>query len=317
MEQTPYLTQFLYLLVYSSSLVSAAAVIVLRRRLDTDADKPLKWLILSITSCSTILSVQVFLNAVGLLSRLNESNASRITIIINILLITCIAALVYAGVSISYSMRAAPYGRILLRITATLITVVLLSSAVLQILTLIVHSLPAAELLGMLMAGGTVLFSSGIIFSAIRLVIPLRLKKDPQSLPAVRVLLFCLFILPALFIISGNTIGTVLAPTGFIGLNILCLRILFFRFNHPGNTDGPIQEKEHAPDPENACRELGLSKRESEVALLLSQGRSYKEIASLLYISMSTTQTHVGRIYSKLGINNKTELSNLLNYREN
>ena len=317
MENTGYLSQFLYLLVYSSSLVSSAAVAVFRKRLNASADKPLKQLIMSVAVCSTLLSAQVFLNAIDLLNRLNKPNASRVTIVINILVIGSIALIVYSGVALTHALRSSSYSRIILRTTAALTAILLLCSAILQILTLFAYSQSAAEMLGILLISGMALSSAGLIYSAVRLVIPFSLPDDPNSLHQVRILLFCLFILPALFILSGNTIGTILAPIGFTGLNILCIRILHSRLNIQNSSAGLPAEKNAGPNPAGACRELGLSKRESDVALLLSQGRSYKEIAAELFISMSTTQTHVGRIYSKLRINNKTELSNMLNYREN
>ena len=56
----------------------------------------------------------------------------------------------------------------------------------------------------------------------------------------------------------------------------------------------------------------GLSRRESEVALLLSRGLAYKEICGELHMSMGTLNTHVQRIYRKLEVTCKEELMNLL-----
>ncbi len=51
-----------------------------------------------------------------------------------------------------------------------------------------------------------------------------------------------------------------------------------------------------------------LSPRETDVADLLCQGKSYKEIADLLYVSLSTVQTHVKNIYRKTKVNSKEAL---------
>ena len=51
-----------------------------------------------------------------------------------------------------------------------------------------------------------------------------------------------------------------------------------------------------------------LSRRELEVAKLYAQGNSYKQIGLLLDISPATVRNFLGRIYTKLGINNKVEL---------
>ncbi|WP_286954021.1 MULTISPECIES: response regulator transcription factor [Aminobacterium] len=50
-----------------------------------------------------------------------------------------------------------------------------------------------------------------------------------------------------------------------------------------------------------------LSSREREVLVLASKGLSSKEVASELFISERTVQTHLASIYDKLGARNKTE----------
>nr|HPI98409.1 response regulator transcription factor [Synergistales bacterium] len=50
-----------------------------------------------------------------------------------------------------------------------------------------------------------------------------------------------------------------------------------------------------------------ISSREREVLLLAARGYSSKEVASQLYISERTVQTHLASIYDKLGAKNKTE----------
>ncbi|MBI9109272.1 MAG: helix-turn-helix transcriptional regulator [Spirochaetales bacterium] len=314
MENSGYLTQFLYLLVYSSSLLSAASVVVFRKKLNTD--RPALKLILLISACTSLLSIQVFFNAVGLLEVLNEAESSRIIFMLNMLIIAGIAGIVYFSVSVSFALRPAESSKIVQRITAVLAAAILMITIILQLLTLFAHSLPASELLGITMISGLAGFSGGIIFAAVRLFIPLTLRSDARGHSMTRLLLLLLFTFPALFFVSGSAVGTILAPSAFIILNVICLRIIYTRAAG-SQTEAELRAIGSIPAPFATCRELGLSKRESEVALLLSQGRSYKEISAELYISMSTTQTHVGRIYSKLGINNKTELSNLLNYREN
>jgi DNA-binding NarL/FixJ family response regulator len=51
-----------------------------------------------------------------------------------------------------------------------------------------------------------------------------------------------------------------------------------------------------------------LTKRELEVVDNLLKGLSYKDIATLLFISYSTVNDHIKKIYSKLDINSKGEL---------
>jgi non-specific serine/threonine protein kinase len=53
----------------------------------------------------------------------------------------------------------------------------------------------------------------------------------------------------------------------------------------------------------------GLTRREQEVAALVAGGLTNREIASQLYLSVRTVETHVDRALSKLGFRNRTQLT--------
>lgn len=63
---------------------------------------------------------------------------------------------------------------------------------------------------------------------------------------------------------------------------------------------------------ESKMIQAGLSSRERQVARLLIAGASYKEVGMRLFVSISTVQTHVTRVYTKLGVSSKVELANAL-----
>ncbi len=55
-----------------------------------------------------------------------------------------------------------------------------------------------------------------------------------------------------------------------------------------------------------------LTEREGEIAALLIKGKTYRMIAGELRVSENTVKTHVKNIYSKAGVQSRTELMNLL-----
>lgn len=63
---------------------------------------------------------------------------------------------------------------------------------------------------------------------------------------------------------------------------------------------------------EQNLKNYALTTREKEIAILLTKGMTYKQIAAQLFISMPTVKTHVTHIYKKCNVNNKNELIYLL-----
>jgi DNA-binding CsgD family transcriptional regulator len=59
-----------------------------------------------------------------------------------------------------------------------------------------------------------------------------------------------------------------------------------------------------------------ISGREAEVAALLAKGRTYREMAEELCISLATIKSHLTHLYDKTGTRNKVELLNFLRERE-
>jgi DNA-binding CsgD family transcriptional regulator len=55
-----------------------------------------------------------------------------------------------------------------------------------------------------------------------------------------------------------------------------------------------------------------ITNREKEVIKLLLEGYSYNKISETLFVSVSTTKSHVYNIYQKTGVKNKIELLNLV-----
>ena len=53
-----------------------------------------------------------------------------------------------------------------------------------------------------------------------------------------------------------------------------------------------------------------LTRREAEIIYLMSEGKSGKEIAASLHLSVHTVQKHTKNIYRKLQVHNKIEAIN-------
>ncbi len=50
-----------------------------------------------------------------------------------------------------------------------------------------------------------------------------------------------------------------------------------------------------------------LTKRETEILQLISEGKTYTQISEQLFISKETSKTHIKNIYAKLQVNSKSE----------
>lgn len=59
------------------------------------------------------------------------------------------------------------------------------------------------------------------------------------------------------------------------------------------------------------CRQWAdlLTERELDVARLVVQGRTNRQVAANLYVSVRTVEVHLGRVFRKLGVRSRTELA--------
>lgn len=97
---------------------------------------------------------------------------------------------------------------------------------------------------------------------------------------------------------------------GGIVLAVICIVLAAGKI--PGDIKRLVQPDKITTADENKLTTLEITQREHEVILLLITGKTYKEIAAELFISLSTVKTHVSNIYSKAKVRNRLELSNLI-----
>lgn len=86
-------------------------------------------------------------------------------------------------------------------------------------------------------------------------------------------------------------------------------------FKSGGHWIGELREETASENSrvklDTIIRKYSLTKRESQIYELLSQHKSYKEIADILCISVPTAKTHILNLYRKLGIKKKSEISGI------
>lgn len=73
-----------------------------------------------------------------------------------------------------------------------------------------------------------------------------------------------------------------------------------------------FMDMSHARQVAAVADAADFTEREQEITILILQGKRNKEIAEELYISENTVKTHVKKIYSKLAVNNRRELIELI-----
>lgn len=92
--------------------------------------------------------------------------------------------------------------------------------------------------------------------------------------------------------------------------NVAYVAFYALSFNFEGTE--PANGAGEASSFEDLSRSFGISKREYEIIVLVSDGHSYAKIGELLFISPNTVRNHVSNAYRKLGIENKIQLYKIL-----
>ncbi len=72
-------------------------------------------------------------------------------------------------------------------------------------------------------------------------------------------------------------------------------------------TQSNHKKEQEQEDWKEKIKKLGLSGREGDVLILISQGYKNKEIAEKIFVSINTVKTHIKNIYLKLDVRNRIE----------
>jgi DNA-binding NarL/FixJ family response regulator len=81
------------------------------------------------------------------------------------------------------------------------------------------------------------------------------------------------------------------------------------RYVSPNIADAVLKEAVAHWSSQSNCRLSGISSREREVLQLLAEGKSTKEIAAGLYVSIKTVETHRTQIMKRLNLSNIAQLT--------
>ena len=124
-------------------------------------------------------------------------------------------------------------------------------------------------------------------------------------------LLFLLKWLELRFIIFDHSFEIYI---GFIAIIFTALGIwLALKLSKPKIETVVVEKEVYVARNENfilntsLISQLELSKRELEILSLLAQGHSNQEIASKLFVSLSTVKTHIQNLFEKLDVKRRTQ----------
>ena len=77
----------------------------------------------------------------------------------------------------------------------------------------------------------------------------------------------------------------------------------------------PPVKAEHATKQgmEHVLDHYGVTRRERQIVQKICLGKTNKQIAEELFISLQTVKDHTHRIYSKMGVNSRVQLVQMMN----
>lgn len=100
---------------------------------------------------------------------------------------------------------------------------------------------------------------------------------------------------------------------------IFVVLFIVFYFSHPALLPAYFYFKRTSGEAisddtfEAFCSKFEISKREAEIIQEICRGKTNQAIADALFITVQTVKDHAHRIYTKTGVKNRIQLSNLVN----
>jgi DNA-binding CsgD family transcriptional regulator len=302
----------LWILAYSAALAAFVLGVILARRQPSRFSSSLRTLLLEQLILVALITALYQASIAGLLDTLADTSRALVSVTLNGAAYVAFALFVSSLPSVFLQdATETPAGRVAWAARWLLVTLALLLTV--SNLALATIGAPGMNTVRRVAAVGW--FVYGALLCAVVVWAGAAAFLDYRRLPLTRpaaaafVVLFLGFVVfevvPQLGRISRGGSYYFLLPACLIVLSLFlslaAVRLLAFQ-----NAEG-----QKAAGTDNEALSV-LSPRESEIANLLASGKAYKEIAYDLHVAMSTVQTHVFRIYTKLSVNNKVELVNRL-----
>lgn len=78
-----------------------------------------------------------------------------------------------------------------------------------------------------------------------------------------------------------------------------------------GEEEMPAEREAYSGNFEAFCLKYEISRREAEIIREIQAGKSNREIAGTLFITLQTVKDHIHRIFTKTGVSNRVQLINL------
>jgi len=110
--------------------------------------------------------------------------------------------------------------------------------------------------------------------------------------------------------LAAGASGYLLKDAAFEELGMAIATVLKNKtYLSPQITDTVVKDYVNENVPKNSIASTALSAREREVLQLIAEGKSTRDIAAKLYVSVKTIETHRKQIMAKLGLNSIAEIT--------
>ncbi len=118
--------------------------------------------------------------------------------------------------------------------------------------------------------------------------------------------------LSILELLLSRSLGDTLRPLSLEYLFYLGINVVVLVSSIRSLAKDPTTTSAFGPIQESTWSRFSLTPREREMATLIAQGQSNKEIASNLGISEATVRTHIYNLFQKVGAQSRIDLLNML-----